>query len=52
VIAGFVLVRLLSVITRGRRVSGSWQRFNVVLIFVVPALIAAGTFWWLASVNR
>ena len=51
-LAGFVLVLLLSLITRGRRVSPSWQRLNVVLIFVVPAVIAAGSFWWLASVNR
>ena len=52
VLAGFVLVLLLSLITRGRRVSPSWQRFNVVLVFVLPAVIAASTFWWLASVNR
>lgn len=52
VIAGFALVRLLSLITRGRRVRRSWQRANVVLVFVVPAVIAAGTLWWLASVNR
>jgi hypothetical protein len=52
VLAGFVLVRLLSLITRGRRVRRTWQRFNVVLIFVVPAAMAAGTLWYVASVDR
>lgn len=52
VIASLVLVRLMSAIAGDSPVRGFAQQLNVVLIFVVPAVLAAGTFWWLASVNR
>jgi hypothetical protein len=51
-IAGLALVSLMSAIARRRPMDGASQQMNVVLIFVVPAVIAAGTLWLAASVNR
>jgi hypothetical protein len=51
-IAGLALVSLMSAIAGRRPMDGATQRMNVVLIFVVPAIVAAGTLWLAASVNR
>lgn len=52
VVASLVLLRLLSAIAGERRVPRSSQQLNVALIFVVPAVLAAVTLWWLTSANR
>ncbi len=52
VIAGMVLVRLMSMRAGNGPASSGTATFNVVMVFVVPAVIAAGALWIFASVNR
>lgn len=52
VLVGLLLIRLMSRAAGDSPATDEAAKRNVVLIFVVPALIAAGTLWFLASVNR
>jgi hypothetical protein len=52
VIAGLVLVRLMSMRAGDDPASSPTASLNVVLIFVLPAVIAAGALWLFASVDR
>jgi hypothetical protein len=52
VIASLVLIRLISLRAGDAPASSRTAAFNVVVIYVVPAAVAAGAFWLFASVNR
>lgn len=52
VIAGMVLVRLMSMRAGDDRASSRSAAFHVVVVFVVPAVIAACALWLFASVDR